>query len=449
MKKKILLFIIAICKLSLAIAQTGVITTIAGNGISIDMGDGGPATAAEILNPPGSGAFDKQGNYYFVERFAHKVRKINVSGIIDVYAGNGIEGYSGDGGAATLAELNNPDGIAIDDSDNMYIAEIEGCRVRKVNAKTGIITTFAGNGNATETGDGGLATAASIYGPNSLCFDKQGNLYMADADNKIRKVDIVTNIITTVAGKGGQQGFSGDGGPADSAQLFGPTGVCTDSLNNLYIADNYNDRIRKVDAVTGIITTIAGNSTGTYNGEGIPASSAQLNPFAIQFDSHGNLYIADEYNYRIQRITPSGYIYTVAGTGINGYSGDGGAADSAQIFLPDGLAFDKCDNLYFPDNGNARIRKVTFNPDCTDTTSGIANINYSPAISIFPNPTYSIITISANTTINSISITNLLGQTVYSQVYNNKQVQVNMETLPVGVYFIKVNELYVQKVVKQ
>jgi hypothetical protein len=339
-----------------------IITTITGNGINMDSGNNIPAVSAGIMSPT-SGVFDSHGNYYFSERFGNKVRKISLGGIISTFAGTGIAGYSGDSGAASLAKLNNPLGLAIDHFDNLFIAEINNNTVRKVNINTGIIYTFAGNGIALENGDGGPATNASIFSPQWLCVDNNNNLYISDLDNRIRKVDAITGIINTIAGKGGAVGFSGDNGPADSAQLNGPAGICTDNFNNLFIADYYNDRIRKVDATTNIIITIAGNGIGTYNGEGVLATAAQLNPCNLNFDYNGNLIVADLGNNRVRKIDNSGYIHTITGNGTAGFGGDNNQAISAQIFHPEGVATDLCGNLYIADQGNQRIRKVWFNTD--------------------------------------------------------------------------------------
>ena len=342
-------------------AQTDTIITVAGNGVNGDAGNGGLATLAAI-GASSNVVFDHEGNYYFSQRFSNNIRKVTPDGIISDFAGTGVAGYFGDNGLAISAKFNNPCGIAIDNNDNLYIADAYNYVIRKINLATDTITTYAGNGIALENGDGGLATAASIYYPQYIYVDNIGNIYMSDQDNKVRKVDVITNIITTVAGKGGAVGFSGDSGPADSAQLNGPQGICTDTAGNLFIADYYNDRIRKVDAVTGIITTIAGGSLGTYNGEGIPAASAQLNPFQLVFDAYGNLYIADTHNRRIRKIDNVGNIYTVAGNGIMGYSGDCGPADSAELDLPFGIGFDSLGSLYINDAGpDYRIRKLVTN----------------------------------------------------------------------------------------
>lgn len=431
-----------------------IITTIAGNGASGSTGDGGPATAAEI-SIPGSGAFDMNGNYYFSQRYNNIVSKVTPSGIISVAAGNGTAGYSGDNGPATAAGLNNPQGIAIDLSGNLYIADINNSVIRKVVLSTGGISTYAGNGTATENGDGGPAISAGIFGPLFVCVDAAGNLYISDDDNRIRKVNVAKGVITTVAGKGGAVGFSGDNGAADSAQLHGPTGICTDTLGNLFIADYYNDRIRKVNVATGIITTIAGGSSGTYNGEGLIDTAARLNPSYVCFDVYGNLYVADEGNNRVRRIDTTGHIYTIAGNGSGAYNGDNIAATAAEIFHPIGIAFDPCGNLYIADEDNNRIRKVIFNPTCSPEE--VNNIAITNNFTIFPNPATTQLTIQSTAQpITQITITNLLGQTVYSQLptaipiaIGSQLLTVDVSALPTGMYFVKVNDTEVRQFLKE
>jgi len=333
----------------------GIISTVAGNGTAGYSGDGGPAASAE-LSYPYSVAVDSAGTFYIADN-NNSVRKVNASGVISTLAGNGTAGYSGDGGPATSARLSGPAGVAVDGAGNLYIADQSNQRIRKVTAATGIITTVAGNGTAGYSGDGGPATSAELNFPAGVAVDSAGNLYIADYNNSvIRKVN-TSGIMTTVAGNG-TGGYSGDSGPATSAELYLPIGVAVDGTGNLYIADTGNQRIRKVDA-SGIITTVAGNGTAGYSGDGGLAISAQLDrPTSAAVDSAGNLYIADTGNQRIRKVNASGIITTVAGNGTFGYSGDGGAATSAEFYDPDGVAVDSAGNLYIADANNQRIRKV-------------------------------------------------------------------------------------------
>ncbi|MCP4277894.1 MAG: hypothetical protein GY779_16235, partial [Gammaproteobacteria bacterium] len=281
---------------------------------------------------------------------------INNTAIITTEAGNGQEGYSGDGGLATEAKLHSPVSITLDSIGNMYIADSNNRRIRKVDTN-GIITTVAGNGQSNYTGDGGLATEAALWGLDDITMDSLGNMYIADPNaNRIRKVD-TNGIITTVAGNG-QWGNSGDGGPADESTLSGPTGVAVDSIGNIYIANTYTHRIRKVDT-NGIITTVAGNGQYGYSGDGGPAIEAEIDlPRGVVVDSAGNIYIADSRNQRIRKMDTSGIITTVAGIGQRGYSGDGGPAVEAMLFSPSDIAVDGIGNIYIMDAGNQRIRKV-------------------------------------------------------------------------------------------
>ena len=247
--------------------------------------------------------------------------------VITTVAGNGTSGFSGDGGTATSAELQNPQGIALDSSGNLYIADYNNNCVRKINTSTGIITTVAGKGTSGNySGDGGAATSARLVYPSGVAIDSADNLYIADyGSNCIRKITASTGIITTVAGKFATYGHSGDGGAATSATFWWPIGIAIDSSDNLYIADSGNNCIRKITASTGIITTVAGNGPwdnsatygSTYSGDGGAATSAELcGPCGIALDALGNLYISDTGNYRIRKVTAStGIITTVAGIG--------------------------------------------------------------------------------------------------------------------------------------
>src|SRR2546422_3740875 len=330
----------------------GIITTIACNGTSGFTGDGGPATAASCV--PYRVARDSAGNLYVADGSSRRIRKVSAAGIITTVAGRGTGQSSGDGGPATLAELIQPLGVAVDPAGNVYIADEGSNRIRKVNT-AGIISTIAGNGKQGFNGDGGRAAAASLYEPSGVAGDPAGNVYIADGGNvRIRKVD-TAGIITTIAGNG-KEGFSGDGGPATSAELSFPVGVAVDPAGNVYIADEGSNRIRKVNTA-GIISTIAGNDTQGFSGDGGPATSASLNkPREVAVDLAGNVYISDAGNFRIRKVNPAGVISTVAGRGTSGFTGDGGPASSAQL-VPRGVAVGVQADLYIAD-GSLRIRRV-------------------------------------------------------------------------------------------
>ena len=335
------------------------IKTFAGNGVQGYGGDGGSAASAEFYSPSGV-AVDGSGNLYIADYFNERVRMVNAAtGNITTIAGNGTCGYRGDGGPAINAELCYPSGLALDSSGNLYIADSDSNRVRKV-TPSGVISTIAGDGVGGSRGDGGPATSAELYSPLGVAVDSTGNVYIADFYNeRIRMVSAATGNISTIAGNG-VQGYGGDGGPAVNAQLYGPASVKIDSSGNLYIADAYNSRIRMVNVSTGLISTIAGNGNYGFSGDGGPATSAQLyQPFGLAIDSAGNLYISDNLNQRIRMVTAAtGIISTIAGNGTAHYGGDGGRATSAELQYPADLALDNKGYVYVADGGNNRIRQL-------------------------------------------------------------------------------------------
>src|SRR5438093_272147 len=336
------------------VAADGVLSLIAGTGTSGFSGDGGLAVSAR-LSYPGNLVVDGGGNLYIADWGNDRIRKVNTEGIISTIAGNGTEGFDGDGGPATSASLNGPRGVAVDPAGNVYIADRGNSRIRKVDT-VGLISTIAGNGTSGCRGDGGPATAASCA-PYRVARDSAGNLYVADGSSRrIRKVS-AAGIITTVAGRGTGQS-SGDGGPATLAELIQPLGVAVDPAGNVYIADEGSNRIRKVNTA-GIISTIAGNGKQGFSGDGGPATSAALNqPSGVAVDPAGNVYIADEGSNRIRKVNTAGIISTIAGNDTQGFSGDGGPATSASLNKPREVAVDLAGNVYISDAGNFRIRKV-------------------------------------------------------------------------------------------
>jgi sugar lactone lactonase YvrE len=301
-------------------------------------------------------AADSVGNLYVADTANNRIRKVATNGVITTVAGNGSAAYAGDGGTATNASLYYPYGVAVDSAGNLFIADTYNNTIREV-AGNGIISTVAGNGSGTYAGDGGAATNAGLYYPYGVAVDAAGNLFIADADNNVIRKVATNGIITTVAGNGAA-GFSGDGGAAASASLNSPESVALDAVGNLYVADFNNQRVRKV-ATNGIITTVAGNGVNGYSGDGAAAAGASLaGPPGLALDAFGNLYIADEGNNRIRKVDTSGIITTVAGNGSGGYAGDGGAATSASLNYPTGVALDASGNLYIGDQANQCIRKV-------------------------------------------------------------------------------------------
>lgn len=363
-----------------------IINTVAGNGTNGSTGDGGPATSAALSNPSGV-AVDASGNIYICNSGINKVRKVDAAtGNISTYAGTGSSGSAGDGGAATSAQLASPEGVVLDAAGNVYIGDTGGQRIRKVLASTGVINTYAGTGASSFSGDGGPATSATFANPMGLALDGTGNLFIAVQNNqRIRKVD-TGGIINTVAGGGGSLG---DGGQATSATLAEPKGVAVDGAGTFYIADQNNERIRKVDGATGIITTFAGNGTASFSGDGGLAVGATLNkPNSVALDGDRSVLFADNDNQRVRKVDLlTQIITTIVGTGVAGFSGDGGIATAAQLKFTTtprvtGVAVDAYGNVYIGDRSNHRVRKLSVSPQISSalTATGTANQAFSYTI---------------------------------------------------------------------
>jgi hypothetical protein len=336
-------------------ANAQIITTIAGTGVGAFSGDGGPATAAEIKLPGGLTS-DASGNVYISDWGNARIRKINTSGIISTIAGNGTPGHSGDGGLATAATINGPGQIFVTAAGNIYFSEAQNNIIRKIDA-SGIISTIAGTGGTGYSGDGGPATDATFNTPIGIAFDAAGNLYIGDFyNNCVRKVN-TSGIISTYAGTG-TGGYSGDSGPATAAQLYHTDYLITDVADNLYIDDNANHRIRKVTP-SGIISTFAGNGFAGSSGDGGPATAASLNyPGGFVFDGSGNFYLAGDLTNNIRKVSAAGIITAIAGSTVAGYSGDGGLATAALLNTPYTVAFNTSGDLMIADYMNSRIRMI-------------------------------------------------------------------------------------------
>lgn len=286
------------------------------------------------------------------------------SGIITLIAGSGVAGYSGDGGSATISQLNTPSGVFLDQQGSLYIADSANNVIRRVDAQTNLITTVAGTGTAGFAGDGGPATSAQLNYPTDVAVDAAGDIFIADYQNQcVREVNAQSGIIATVAGDG-VAGYSGDGGSATSAELNYPFGIALSLTVDIFIADYTNNRIRRVDARSGLITTVAGNGMGGYAGDGGAASSAELNlPSGVFIDQAGDIFIADSVNNVVRRVDANtGLIATVAGDGIAGLSGDGSLAVSAELSFPMGVAVDATGQMWIADSANNRIRQVDAPP---------------------------------------------------------------------------------------
>jgi hypothetical protein len=360
--KRVVLIVVFTCACAYLQAQVNYITTIAGTGVQGYSGDGGPAINAEFKYPE-TMCLDRFGNLYVADVLGNNIRKIVLStGIITTIAGTGTRGFSGDGGLATDATISYPQGICTDSLGNVYFGDSGNLRVRKINVSTGIITTILGTGSIGNSGDGGPATDAQIVYPTGLFIDNQNNLYVCDiTNNNIRKITVSAGIVTTIAGNG-TAGYSGDGGLAINAEFNEPFEIAEDTEGNIFVADALNNCLRKIDANTKIITTICGNGTAGYYGNGGPASSALLNgPYGIFIDKKNNLYFSDCNNAVIREIELStNSINAIAGCGVAGFSGDDGLALNAEI-NPADVCVDNAGALYIADFLNYRIRKL-YNP---------------------------------------------------------------------------------------
>jgi uncharacterized protein (TIGR03437 family) len=347
-----------------------IITTVAGGGTG-DYTKGGPATSLSLGSVYGV-TLDAGGNIYIVS--SSRILKVDTSGNLSTVAGGGKG--STYPGPATSVNI-SPGGVAVDSAGNLFISDTLSTRVLEVNP-AGIISVFAGTGNMAYSGDGGPAIKATFEVPRGLAFDRAGNLYIADENNGvIRKVN-TAGIISTVAGNR-NMGFSGDGGPATKAEIDNPTGVATDAAGNFYTVGQIGGRVRKVDT-KGIITTAAGSANDGYSGDGGPATSAELNSAAaVTLDGAGNMYIADKDNARVRKVDTNGIITTVAGTGQRGDTGDGGPATSAELFSPEGVGVDSFGNLYIAENTNGLIRKITF-PGVPTISSVVNGASFQPGI---------------------------------------------------------------------
>lgn len=374
------------------ISANGIITTAAGR----DLNDGVMATDG-TLNFPYGLTRDQFGNVYIADTANGRIRRINTNGVITTVAGNGTIGFAGDGGPATNASLNHAYGVAVDNLGNIFIADASNFRIRKVDTN-GIITTYAGKGTPTYSGNGGAATNAGMR-PWGVAVDGAGNLFIADANSAVRKVN-TNGIITSVAGAG-NYGHTGDGSAATSAWLAGPDAVCLNGQGEIFIAEN--GAIRKVNT-NGIITTIAGKgymNTG-YSGDGASATNATLSiSWGLWCDSLGNVYFSDHSNARIRKVDNNGIITTIAGSGSNGFSNDGGPANNASLSLPRGITGDSGGNLYVVDGGNNRVRKISYLEFANQPSFTVPNVGLNSL-----NNNYSVVITSASGSVTS-SVANI------------------------------------------
>jgi DNA-binding beta-propeller fold protein YncE len=347
----------------LMMSSSALIFTLVGTGEARYAGDGDLARRAG-LNQPFDVALDRQGNLYFSEAHNHCVRRVERgSGLITTVAGSGQAGYSGDGGLALQAQLNSPYGIALDLANNLYIVDRLNACIRMVEAATGLIRTIAGTGHPGYSGDGGPAFQAQLQEPNDIVLDGHGRAFIADVrDHRVRVVDLASRVMTTFAGTG-EAGSGGDGEPASRAPLWGPRALAFSSTGDLYICLRNDHKVRKVDRQTGLIQTIAGTGEQGYTGDQGPALRATFNgPKEIAVDRHDNVILVDTENHCIRRIeAASGLVTTVAGTGQPGGDGDGGSATAAALKRPHGACLDQYGNIYIGDSENHRVRFVSVN----------------------------------------------------------------------------------------
>ncbi len=361
------MFLPALLALALAfsafeVEDTPIITSPIGTGEAGDSGDGGPADKAQI-NQPFDLKYDQAGNLYFSDTDNHKIRRVDArTGIISTVAGNGKKGYSGDGGPATEAELNEPYGVVLDRLGNLYFADRLNYRVRKVDGQTGVITTLAGNGKQEYSGDGGPSVDSGLVEPNGVALDlEERTLYIADvAGHRVRAIDLPSGTIRTFAGNG-QGRHSGDGGPALNASLHGSRAVRVGPTGLVYILERNGNTLRVVDPETGNIQKVAGTGKKGYSGDGGPAIEATFDgPKELDIDQAGNIFIVDTENQVIRRIdAETGIITTVAGNGNRGGKGDGGPATEAELDRPHGVAVSPDGTLDIGDTNNHRIRRVS------------------------------------------------------------------------------------------
>jgi trimeric autotransporter adhesin len=415
-----------------------IISTFAGTGSPGYSGDSGLAISAELSFTKGV-AYDKSGNIYISDTQNNVIRKVNSSGIISTIAGTGVAGYSGDGGQALSAQLNRPYGIVVDSTGNVYFSDTYNSVVRRIST-TGIINTVAGNGTSGYSGDGMNGTLAQLYRPYGLAIDNTGSLYIADCFNSVIRKLNSTGVISTVAGTGSAS-YSGDGGLATIATLNSPTAVAFDSHGNLFIADYSNNRIRKVNT-SNIISTVAGDGTVIFSGDNGPALNASIAlPTGIGVDAADNIYICDHNHARIRLVDTTGMIMTIAGNGSFTDSGDGGPATSGSMNGPEEIAVMPSGVVYVAESNGNRIRKIT--PSSLTATPHSEHLNFR--FYLYPNPTNGIVTTETRDT-GSIEMFNCMGQRVYSKELLPGKNTIDLSALPTGIYvvrnMIKIDILY-------
>ena len=441
--KKVMAVKLAVAALFISVlfspATGQTMTTIAGDTSGYG-GDAGPADRA-TLNYPSAVAVNARGNIYVSDENNDRLRMIDgKTGIITTVAGNGTTGFSGDNGPAADAQISGPSGIDFDKDGNIYFADEGNARIRRVDVITHVITTVAGDGQKAYNGDGGPALDASFIHPSGVAVDALGNMYIADwGTNTIRKIDAVSGRIITLAGNG-EPGNGGDGGPARSAKLNGVNELALDNKGNLYMTDSYNNRVRKIDLKTGIITTVAGTGEVGYSGDGALGTEADVNgPTGVAVDTAGNVFFSDWGNSCIRRIDfKTNIITTVAGRGEAGFGGDGGPAVLSYISRAEGVALDAQGNIYIADDNNDRVRKV-------EAPQQIQVNGYNPdntSMQVYPNPASADVSVVVNEPLpqgSTISCYDITGKQMWNTPAepNTKYMTIDVSTLTPGIYILR------------
>ena len=438
--RNIIVYLLSICT-CFTYAQT--ISTFAGGGTSA-FTDSIVATSTSIYDPMHI-IVDSNNNVYFTQELGNRICKIDSNGLVFVIAGTGASGFSGDSGNAKLALLNQPGDLVFDQNGNILFADQENHRIRKIDINTNVIYTIAGNGMTGYSSDGIPATATMINTPNAIAVDNEHNIYYSDHSWRIRKID-TNGFVTTIAGNG-TSGFWGDNVPATMANLWTVSGIVFDTKRNIYVTDEGNRRIRVIDS-NCFIHNVAGNGLYSYNGEGVIDTNAQIAPTGpIKFDHSGNIFFADlPPNNRVRKIDTNQMVFTVAGNGIAGFYGDGGFADSAKFDGVNGIGIDKCVNIYVSDINNTRIRKVTFHPDCWPSEAPQLADNQ---LTIYPNPvleTLYIDNVKTNARYSLFNITGIIEQTGILQPGSNT---LPIGQLPAGFYLLELVDGLGQKQVRR
>ncbi len=412
-------------------AQPGIINTIAGTGVAGSAGDSTLADSARLQ--PYSVAVDQHGNVFVSDNYFNKVRKFREGDTIYTLVGDGYPGFGGDGGPAQAARLSSPVGLTVDAAGNLYIADAANYVVRKINVND-TITTIAGNHTTGYYSCTGVPATTCKIGASGLAIDSHGNLYIADGNSRIRRVDSA-GILWNFAGNG-SVGYSATGGPATAAAFDGPVAVCVDGAGNVYVADKSNNVIRKIDGA-GIISAFAGTSTAGFSGDNGPATSAKLNgPNDVKADAYGNVYICDQNNCRIRKVDASGIITTIAGSSsAGGFSGDGGPATNAKLAYPSGIWVDDSLNLYIADKNNYRVRKVGHTIPSAVTTLAAA----APWVRVYPNPSHGSFVLETEKAADNstVEVYNTAGVRVYTKSIISARTEIVLQQ-PTGNYFVKI-----------